>query len=199
MRKNRARIETEFVYYLQECFPALSFVRQEGKTMVLRHESGKQLRFHMQRLYVRVSRAGRDRATRRKLYEETARAAVEAIEPAPIDPAKLRPRLIREAKLLDPDGRPQSLPSRTLDGLGLRVVYVLDAPASIRYVTTDIASQLGLDEPALYQRAIANLAVPEELVRGPLQKPALVAVKTMDGHDAARLLGIPFHLRPWPA
>ena len=189
IKKNRARIETEFVYYLQEHHPSLRFVRQEGKTMVLAHERVGEIRFYMHKLYVAVLRTPpNDRDARRALYEHFARAFLDQAEPGQIDPAKLRPRIVREDKLPE-------LPSRPLDGLGLRVVYVLDAPASVRYVTGELAAQLGLDEPALYARALANLAVPAELVRAPLERKTMSVVKLLDGHDAARLLGVPSHLR----
>jgi hypothetical protein len=185
--RHHARVEQELVYYLQECFPSLSFVRQEGRTMVIKHEGGRELHLYMRPLYLGISRT-RDRSQRRALYDQTARALVEQAAPSPPDPAKLRPRLVPESKLPE-------LPSRRLEGLGLRIAYVLDAPVSVRYVTAEVASQLGLDEPALYARALANLAIPGELVRGPLEKRAMTVVKTRDGHDAARLLGVPAHLR----
>ena len=192
MLRNRARVETEFVYYLQEHVPTVRFVRQEGKTMVLQHERAGEIRCYLHKLYVGAVRIPRaDRAGRKKLYAQFAAALVEGLDPAPPDPAKLRPRLRTEAQLATLGDL--QCPSRRLDELGLHLVYVLDAPSSVRYVTAEMAKSLGLDEPGLHARALANLApsLSRETVRRALDGGALVVVKAMDGHDAARLLLVP--------
>lgn len=190
LKRNRARIENEFVAHLQEHHPSLRWVRQQGKTMVLHHETAGELTLRMGKIYIAALRTQPDdKAARRTIYEQFAQGLLEMAVPAKPTVERLRPKLLPEGT----PGREKAL-SRPLEALGLRIYYVLDSPQTVRYVTPAEAAELGLDEAAIHERAIANVALPEELVRGALDGKKMQVIKMGDGHDAARLLAVPAHL-----
>jgi uncharacterized protein YtpQ (UPF0354 family) len=191
LKRNRARIENELVAHLQEHHPSLRWVRQEGKTMVLHHETAGELTLRMNKIYVGAMRTQpNDKAARRAIYEQFARGLLEVAVPARPTAERLRPKLLPEGT----PGREKAL-SRPLEALGLRIYYVLDSPTTVRYVTAAEAAELGLDEVAIHERALANVALPEQVVREALDGKKMQVIKMGDGHDAARILALPAHLR----
>ena len=106
------------------------------------------------------------------------------------------PRLVMPEFLsqLPPDS---DMPHTPLASLGLEIVYVLNAPNSVMYLTGAHAKDLGLNAAGLHERALANLSAnfPAQFVRDVLESDQLPVFKALDSFDAARLLLVPRHLR----
>ncbi|MGQ9779977.1 MAG: hypothetical protein ACUVRM_08890 [Bacillota bacterium] len=77
--------------------------------------------------------------------------------------------------------------------MALAITYVLDSPNFVKYLTGTQLAELGLDLEALHALAMANLAKVSlaEAVREVLENKTMAVIKTLDGHDATRILLVP--------
>jgi uncharacterized protein YtpQ (UPF0354 family) len=101
----------------------------------------------------------------------------------------------REAprSFLDELAKVDGAPYRSFADTGLIITYVLDFPGSVIYITNKQLAELGCDEVALYELAITNLekTFSAQAVTSVLEKQSISMVKSMDSHDAARVLLLP--------
>lgn len=106
----------------------------------------------------------------------------------------IRPRLVNET-MLPPDVF-SSMPRRVLGDTGLWVVYVIDSPNTVAYITADHVATSGVGEPTLHEIALTNLRgiTPPKAFDEAAAGGKLVAIKAGDTYDAARLLLVPERL-----
>jgi uncharacterized protein YtpQ (UPF0354 family) len=94
---------------------------------------------------------------------------------------------------LQENGRVPAIP---LENTNLSVVFVRDSKDAVAYILEENLVELGIDLPALRQRAADNLKkkTPDNFVRATLDKRTLAVFKSGDTFDAARLLLVPDQL-----
>jgi hypothetical protein len=200
-RRRRKQTVAEFRDYLARTHPEIEQVGAQDKQLILRPPGGGLLPLSTQALRMGAIRAGALQG-RQMLYAKIAAEILAGGKPTigPSDLPRLRPRLVTREKLADLAAK-APLPSREVPGLPLSVVYVLESSDFVLYVTREMMKLLALDDAGLDRRALDNLSAsfPRAIVRDALEKRALAVVKTMDGHDAARLLLVPTALEPGEA
>jgi hypothetical protein len=106
---------------------------------------------------------------------------------------RVLPRLV-QPEMFEGQPEAQDLVRVELADLGLCLTYVLDSEFSVQYLGEETVEQLGLDRAALHELAMKNLrrmSCIGEVIRRLSQEPALMTVKTMDSHDATRILLVP--------
>jgi len=105
------------------------------------------------------------------------------------------PRILSESTLSQ-IANYETICYKKLDAIGLVVVYVIDSPNSVIYVTTQILEDINLKEEDLYGIALANLDknFPQEVVRMTLEKNKMNIISFSDTYDAARLLLLPKYI-----
>ncbi|MGC4118494.1 MAG: hypothetical protein QM765_28855 [Myxococcales bacterium] len=176
--------------------PALSVVSESASTLVLKGGAGESLTLNLVPLYQRIADLGTSSTLeqRQDVYRQTLAGAHDALRLAQgevsleRDGDRILPRLVEPAFL---SGQPVPLPYRALEGLELVVVYVLDFPASVAFLTEDHRASLGIDAEALHARALANLQKKSPDLRLAVDQKAVSVIKTLDTFDAARLLLLP--------
>jgi hypothetical protein len=153
----------------------------------------EEIRIGPLRLFSTIART-RDRtaAARGPHFEAFARPLADQRLTLDRDGERLRPRLVTKEWLAAAPPDPPVI-HRSLDQTGLHVVYVLDSPKTVTFVTERQREQLGLIPEALHERALANLSASlgREVVRTTLASSTATVIRTGDSHDAARLLLIP--------
>jgi hypothetical protein len=116
--------------------------------------------------------------------------------------ANVLPRLLDDAALASMRGRLASsgkaLPSMPSGVAGLSVVFVLDRPTTVAYLTEDLLAQLELTPAEALDVARANLArtFGRDVVRQAVGSRNVNIIKSCDTFDAARLLLVPGYLEP---
>lgn len=116
--------------------------------------------------------------------------------------SRLFPRIVNEAtrkqlESLDTTAE-KVLPSCTLEGTPLHVVYVLDSPGAVRYLTHHDLQELAVSISSLHDQTLQNLSkiFPQEMVRKVVEEQVTVSLKTLDTYDASRLLLVREYLNP---
>jgi hypothetical protein len=189
----RSGVRQAFFDELRRAYPEAKLVEDREDRMVLRSSSFGEVVVRLGNLYVECARSGRggQEAVIRKFLAGLHERAAD-LGPLSLDRhgSRLLPRVVPSGFL---EGNP--FPQRPLGETGLAVVYVLDAPHSVAYLTREQLAELGIGETELHERAMKNL----EAIFSPaaVWKAAagnVVAVQTGDSHDATRLLLVPEHL-----
>lgn len=104
--------------------------------------------------------------------------------------ARILPRLV-DVRFLNSVPGGAELPARALGFTGLSVAYVLDSPHHVSYLTRAQGEELGLDDRALHELALANLRALTDWSPFEPARAALSVLQNADGHDPARVLLIP--------
>ncbi|MCL6614239.1 MAG: hypothetical protein K6U03_06455 [Firmicutes bacterium] len=107
---------------------------------------------------------------------------------------RIMPRVVPLEFLANLPATVGSLPHKPFaEGIDLAIVYVIDSPNAVSYLTEKQLAELGLDLDALHALAMANLekVSPAKAVREVLENKTLVVIKTLDDHDATRILLVP--------
>lgn len=203
-RAFRAGVRRELVAFLAEHYPQIAVVGERSDRLFLRTPSGADGEWNLAKVYAAVadlpnSATAADRAgVFRHFADALIPSVLEADAPLSLATAgdRILPRLVRPEFLagMPPDADTPSVP---LPDLGLAVVYVLDSPASVRYLTGQDLPDLGLDVRGLHDHALGNLR--KRFAKEPVASAvggAVVLVKELDSFDAARLLVVPDFLDP---
>lgn len=181
LRTYRAGIRRKVLDELARAYPELKVVEERASLVRLAAKGGAVIELRLGGLYVECSQAKDDAAREALVRRFLASLHESAAASGPLSMAGHGDRLL--PRLATPDflrEAPTSLPHRALNDSGLIVVYVLDRPRSVEYVTSAHLTELGIDAGTLHARAMDNLRRIAD-VRG-------------DGHDAARLLLVPERL-----
>lgn len=196
----RRSVRSRFRAHLQANVPGLEVVSESLTTLRIRLNDTES-QFNLQGLFSRLVREKvRDESEEEKaVFDDVANTLKESISDLLLDPQRDRERIM--ARLQPPDFVNElqgkgSFPNRHIAELGLSVFYVVDSEHSVRYLDSDGQSQLGLSDQQLFDLAIENLRriTPRELIRDVFEKKAVIAVKSGDTMDAARILTIPGYL-----
>ena len=203
---HRQSLVDEFVLHLRRLRPELDIVRADrgtitrGPWVIVKLPSGSQARISLAKMMSALGKAQPKTADDRKpIIEHWIVSIDELLAAKNIDLSssmtRVRPRIVSERMV--PAGSFHGMPHRALGATPLSVVYVLDSPKTVTYITNDHAEHAHVDEQTLYERARENLrnTVPEELVRKALDNRSIVAVKCGDTYDAARILLLSEHLK----
>lgn len=200
----RQSILDEFVGHLRRLRPDVEIVHADrgtlgrGAWLKIKLPSGSEGILSLAKL---TSAVGEARAQtvedRRPIMEHWVRILDDMVDGEHVDLAtsisRLRPRVVRDLDY--PADLFEKLPRRPLGPKGLSIVYVLDAPHSVAYVTNEQIEAASLDEPTLHGHALMNLRATfsAEPVREALEGKT-VTIATGDTYDAARVLLIPENL-----
>jgi hypothetical protein len=114
------------------------------------------------------------------------------------DLARVLPRLVTQEFIEAGQAQlKQEIPHRSFFNTGLSVVYVLDNPETVAYVTRSMVEQLKLNDTELHELALSNLTklFPLEVIESIVVERQMCVIKGMDGHDAARLILLPEFLK----
>lgn len=199
----RREVRGEFVAYLQDRFPHFEVIEEHDDHLDLKSAEGTESKLSLDKLYQAISNAKVYKLEdRRPIFEHffNAMREGEALTSAPLSLAahgeRILPRLMRPNDLAEMQKAVGEVPHQAVAGLGLEVVYVIDASASVAYLTTAHLQELGIEQGALHDLAMANLRkrFAAENVRAAVAGSALVAIKSLDSFDAARILLVPEHL-----
>jgi hypothetical protein len=198
----RGQVCREFVDFLGEARADLKVLGHTEDVLVLEDGDGEVGQMYLGKLYQAIAELQQDTPeTRREVFAHFLRSLTELeVDAKELNLAdhgnRIMPRLVPSDFLsrLPPDSE---MPHTPLANLGLEIVYVLNAPNSVMYLTGAHAKDLGLDTAGLHERALANLSAtfPAELVRDVIESDKLPMFKALDSFDAARLLLVPRHLR----
>ena len=206
MRSWRKQLADDLVAYLGHHLPDWRVEARSTSKLVLRNDAGDAAEFSLFNLRDAASRVRGDAATQARAREELFATAVSAFQEqvallarAP-DPegllARVFPRVVNAGfKAGLPGG--VTMPHRPLGDTSLLIVYVIDSTHAVAYIDDARMRALGMDEAALYARALANLRGlwPVEATRQAVENRNLVVTKALDTYDAARLLLLPERLR----
>lgn len=199
----RDRVRSQFIEFLQEERPDMVVVGQGADFLAIRRGDGEIGQMYLHKLFAGVLDLDPDTPEgRREVFDHFLRSITELEDAAAGELSleehgdRIMPRLVPPAFLkgLPPDS---NVPFTPLDSIGLNVVYVLNAPNSVMYITGAHAQELGLDAAGLHERALANLngTFPaDDVVRSVLEENSMPMLKLLDSFDAARLLLIPRHV-----
>lgn len=186
------------VAHLREAVPGLTLLEEHEDRLVVRTPDGGEGPVFLQRFYADMAAAPAPEAQRVVLERWAAlveegrelQGALSLEEHGP----RVLPRLVAASFFDAPMDVP--MPRRPLDDTGLWVVYVLDSPQSVAYLTDEHARDLGLDPDALHRLALDNLArrTPEALLDQATRGDHVVHVALGDTYEAARLLLLPGRL-----
>jgi hypothetical protein len=146
-------------------------------------------------------------AARNAIFDVVVRSIRESVKgldelDAEAERANVLPRLLDAAALASMAGqiaaRGESLPSVPSGVDGLSVVFVLDRPTTVAYLTEDLLAQLQLTPAQALDVARTNLArtFARDVVREAVTSKNLNVIKSCDTFDAARLLLVPGYLEP---
>ncbi len=195
----RRNIRREFRAYLEDQVEGARVVKEQSTSFLVRKD-GREGVLNLRNLLLKLTEANAADFEARKPFYDTFIAMMResyacsslSLE---VDRHRILPRL-QPAAFFQPSPPEHQLARRALDGTGIFVVYVLDSPHSVRYLSEADRRLLGVDPSELHEIALANLRknFSPDCVRNVLKKPNVVAVKMMDSFDAARLLLVPEHL-----
>jgi hypothetical protein len=200
VRSYRAGVRRDFVAFLTEEYPDVEVIRSRFSAVDIRLGDAEGTLF-LHKVYAGVADlAGKEDTpeTRREVFrtfaDEMLATMRESEEPLSLDRVRQRilVRLVpRNWPVRLPDG--QAIPHRAVEGLGLRAVYVLDSPNSVRYLNDADLADLGLDLDGVHKLALGNLRArfSPDVVAGAVRGNSLVTVKALDSYDAARILLVP--------
>ena len=184
LRSYRGGIRRLLLDELRRAYPDARVVEERSDLVRLASPKLGEVEMRLGALYAACAQArdgaGREAVVRRFLasLHENAAAGPLSLE---THGERLLPRLAPADFLRQlPPGA--SLPHRPLGETGLLVVYVVDRPHSVEYVSDGHLRELKIDADVLHARAMENLRK--------------IAERRGDGHDAARLLLLPEALPP---
>lgn len=196
----RKKIRTEYVAYLREKFTDLEVVSAGEDRLRLKSSSFGEVDAYLHNLYHQAAQAGTTPEARRPVFERFTGALqdhAKSMEPLSLaaDGDKILARLAPPPFMA---GLPAGvgLPQRPLGNTGLVVLYVVDRPNSVLYLTDKHLEELGLGAEAVHERALANLRrlFPADAIRKAAASAGMTMFKVGDGHDATRLLAVPEQL-----
>jgi len=201
----RQSLLDEFIGHLKRLRADVDVVRSDrgsirrGAWVAVQLPSGVKRKLNLAKLTSALAQARtRTSDDRRPIMEHWVHILLELADVEHIDLsasiARIRPRIVVERMF--PPNSFEKMPRRTVGSTGLSVVYVIDSPQSVIFVTNDHLEAANLDEPTVHEHALSNLRTTfsSALVRAALDGNKMVAVKTGDTYDAARILLIPEHL-----
>lgn len=199
-RAYRRSVVDELIVHLREHHPKITIAsRGSGIWMTDRRISVQtpagEVVARLDSLFAQLARVRASDKDGRQGAIATWARAVDQIS-ALAEPPKQRENLL--PRLLPRDQVAAEMVSGPLDGTDLHVVYVVDMPDCVQFVTPEILQSLGIDRTELHALALANLRKrwSPEPVRTVLDKRALTVVAAQDGFDASRLLLVPESLQP---
>jgi hypothetical protein len=185
MRAYRAGIRRKVLDELGRAYPDLRVVEEGVAVLKLASPKMGEIELRLGGLYAQCAQAkddaARDALVRRFLASLHENAAALGTLSMAEHGDRLLPRLA-PADFLRELPKGAALPHRPLGDTGLLIVYVIDRPRSVEYVSDAHLKELGIDAEALHARAMDNLRK--------------IADARGDGHDAARLLLVPERLAP---
>lgn len=200
----RRRVRYDFVRFLRERYPQFEIIAQKESHLLLRRD-GHDEQLFLQKLYASIANShAHEPQERRKIFTHFIDALLEHQDLTQrslnlnIDGDRIMPRLTLPNFVSGVSRKmKEDLPHTPMSALGLTVVYVLDAPESVMYLTSKHLGELGLSIGAVHERALANLEkkFTSDVVRQSMKSSAINVVKTMDSYDAARLLLVPKYLK----
>jgi uncharacterized protein YtpQ (UPF0354 family) len=204
LRYFRAGVRRDLLAFLAKEYPDVEVTRVRNSTLELRVREATGT-WNIRELFVALATLTSQENTpekQREIFREFADDFIngmrEVAEPTNIKRVGKR-ILVRLVPPDWPDSLPpdHKVPTRLVESLGLRTVYVIDSPNSVRYVTEDDLNDLGLDLLGVHRLALDNLRerFSPDPVREAVRKDAIVTIKAMDSFDAARLLLVPEFLK----
>jgi len=201
----RRRVRLQFVDFLREVYPQFEVVGQSMLKLDVKTPEGATGEMYLRGLYAAIAeaKAGVEPLARRPVFEHFASSILSDFEEQTRelelgrDGDRVMPRLVT-GEFIAALPRDHELPRRPVTDTGLFVVYVLDHPQRVTYLTRKHADELGLADAALHERALVNLRKTgsgEKSTRQAVEERSLVVVKALDTYDAVRVLLVPEHLR----
>lgn len=179
--------------HLRQACPETQVLEEHADRLVLRTNDGTTGPLFLERFYKSMAGATAPEAERVVLEHWGAlvlegRELVGRLSKVEHGP-RILPRLV-SAGYFDQIEAEARIPRRPLGETGLFVVYVLDSPSSVAYLTDDHVNDLTLDPDELHALALKNLGgrTPPELLQGALRGDSVFQVGVGDSYDAARLL-----------
>lgn len=195
----RSEARRELMAHLRESLPGLEVVEEHEDRLLLRMPDKPSGPLFLGRFYTDMSGATAPEARKVVLERwasvvEEARELVGTLTLAEHGPRVL-PRLVPLAFFDPPMDAP--MPRRQLGDTGLWIVYVLDSPQSVAYLTDEHVRDLGLSPDALHALALENLGkrTPQDALASALGGTTSAKVTVGDSYDAARVLLLPGLLR----
>jgi len=196
-RSFRRAVRREFISFLRETMPELKISSESEAALAVRMK-GEDGTFYLHNLYSAAAAVPATPEARREVFRRFAQGASQAEADATLrletHGGRIRPRLMSAPMLA---GMPAEVARSPVPGTPLHVVYVLDSETSVQYLTDAHLKDLGLDAPAVHERALRNLqrVFPPDPVRGTVAGRTVTMVKSGDTYDAARLLLVPGYLQ----
>lgn len=201
----RRRFCEEFTGFLNQHWPELHIVGRRGMMLETRGpKDDERGQIDMRPVYrLMLATNAHTLEQRTPIYRDALAAYREGSQMSgtpfrPEDADKLMPRLVT-ADFFVTGRSMDDVPHVALGNTGLFAVCVLNGLNSVLYLTRPQLMELGLSEPELFIRALANLGKTfpaADAVRGVIVKPNLMVIKGLDTFDAARLLLLPDALEP---
>lgn len=209
MKFSRKCYRKEMLAFLKERHPDIEVIREQERALTVRTPDGSEGELLLGNVYAQlVTTKVDDVASRQPIYEQFFGGMIDDFrafnQPLSLDTAgtRLLPRIVNDAtrnylNSLGSDAK-NVVPSLPLEGTPLHVVFVLDAPTSVRYVNQNDLQDLGIDVTELRRLTYENLSkiFPTNMVRKVIDDNAMINFKAMDAHDASRLLLVSQHLNP---
>jgi PAS domain-containing protein len=196
---SNATLRNEIVETIAVSFPEFEVTEQRADAIIFQDSEGSEFQILLENMRAVVDELPHETLDeRRRIYEEYVRclqrgeSAFESSANCLLD--QLMPRIIHRDQLENMvEQFEMPIPHRPLGDLPLVAVYVIDLPESVAFVNDSTAQQMGLSEPELFERALANLDPEGEFIRqlGQFSAGRVAVVKTEDSYDAARLLLVP--------
>lgn len=185
LRSYRGGIRRLLIDELSRAYPDLRLLEERSDLLRLKSPSLGEVELRLGSLYAECAQArdaaGREAVVRRFLASLHENAAASGPLSMETHGERLLPRLVPAHFLRElPAGA--RLPHRPLGETGLLVVYVVDRPHSVEYVSDGHLRDLKIDAERLHERSMDNLRK--------------IASPRDDGHNAARLLLVPDSLAP---
>jgi hypothetical protein len=200
MKSYRRSMRNKLVRYIREHHPDAEVVSEHSDHLMIRVGQGEPGRMNLHNLFEQASNA-KTPEEEQALFKKFAGGIIESTKRAarPMSLAEdgdcLLPRLVNATDLESLSDRVK-MPHQPLTGTGLSVVYVRDSEDTVSYLSEPMLAELGVDVPALHERALANLRKKSSpnFVRQAMDGHTLALFKLGDTFDAARLLLIPEQL-----
>ena len=208
----RKRVRDELVEHLRLTMPGMEVTAIHPDRLELSWPGSEPsgATFYLARLYERVrdlpvGDTPEARAARTAVYEMIGAAirdgstGMESLD-ADAERANVMPRLVSDAALeamrAQMAANGHELPSLPSGVAGLSIVFVLDRPTAVAYLTATLLADLKLTPEAALDLGRANLAptFSRDVVRAAVGSRNVNVVKSMDTFDAARLLLVPGYL-----
>ena len=181
------------IEHLRQTSPETQLLEEHDDRLVLKTGDGTTGPLFLDRFYKAMAGATAPEAERVVLDHWTAlvqegRELVGRLSKAEHGP-RILPRLV-PLGFFDQIEAEAKIPRRPLDDTGLFVVYVLDSPSSVAYLTDDHVKDLLVGPDELHRLALQNLRgrTPPDLLARALAPEGVVQVGVGDSYDAARLL-----------